>query len=484
MISIFLFVSSIGAATVIAPDQYAALIRFTNETKCRSFALNQSACPDVISPPNVRVACNVKGQITHLHLQRANLQGNLTSTISLLTDLVYFNISDNLLVGNINALATLTNLETLDVSFNALSDDALSVVEKLPLLATCVLQLPASRDTNCFAGTLFANATVCNDAHANFFYLCRNPIPRVAQTSSTSTTTATTSPTTTSTTKTTTSTTTTKQPVATTTVAVPISTNSKVADTTTTASTTTSNLAATTTTTSGGSETTTVTTSAPVVIIISTDKTTKETENLENQTPSAIQPDTSSSHLAVVLLGVTVGLIYISATAYVVVSKIRKRRLNAAVMSHERPFVSGTEILDVEDIDSDKGSPRQQHISEYAAFNRNNDNDNNNVRQVRRSDSDYSHLPVNSSQVPAAVSYDDGTAVKRDNNSKSLRSRGSSLKSPPPMRVQSDYSQIPPPISDRTPNGSYVPVTTRPPSNYDRVVSTPTLYDKCESSLD
>lgn len=406
------FSIAVRSQSAILVDQYTALLRFMSEGMGRTLQLNQTACPASVSPPNGRVACDFKGRITQLHLVRASLTGNLTSTISVLTDLTYLNLSDNMLVGGVRHLAALTNLETLDLSYNAISGDVLAVVESLPYLQSCVLQSPSPRDTNCFSGRLEANATRCNDARLSPLNLCKTYISRAV-----STTTATTTTTTTKTTATT---------IGTTENVVSIATS---ADATNSKTVSKFSLLSTLPTFSLV-ETTSLATTLPVEI---TNKTASE-RSLQRVASAPASKD--GQHLAVVILGVVVALFYVAIVLYVIVAKVRKHRANARMnkMASD-PFKLAGDILEVVDIPSEDVDESSQSTGRVepqkvpkkeAIYDR--------ILPLSAS-GDYRNLPVDSNQVPGAVSP---TLRKRN---------GTGFGSIPP------YSQLPPPITNRQDRG-------------------------------
>lgn len=460
MILIFSVISSVVCQSAILADQYSTLLRFMSEGMGRTLQLNQSACPVSISPPNGRVACDFKGRITQLYLVRANLAGNLTSTISSLTDLTYLNLSDNMIVGGVANLAALTNLETLDLSYNAMTGDALASVESMPYLKTCVLQSPSPRDTNCFAGRLEANATVCNDGRVNPLNLCKSYFARSLTTAKAV---ATQTPTTSLSPKQI-ATTTTKQPTTltttTVTTATEITTIPLVAETPSTAGSS-STKSATSTESTATSTTTTVETPSLT--------TTGSQSNLYQiaNTPEPASPPTDQ-HLAVVILSVVVALLYIAAVFYVIVSKLRKRRQMANMERMSTgPFLLASDILEVADIVSEDGdgpSSSGQQIRADPIYDRV-------IPMANGQTGEYSNLNVNSKDLPGAVSP-------------SLRHRNGAAAAtvlPPP------YSQLPPPITDRKDSpaaaGSYSKIRTKGGSNYNAAASAKTNYDSATSAF-
>jgi hypothetical protein len=449
MSAFFLFISCV-LGVAYQPDQYLALVDFFNQTNARSFNVDPSMCPDAIVPPNVRTACNVKGQITSLYLGRASLMSKIGSSLSLLTDLVYLNLSDNLLVGNLSALSSLTNLQTLDVSYNALSDDALSLVAQLPFLKNCVLQALPPKDTNCFQGSVDVQAPICNNDKLNPLNLCKTFVPRPTTTSTIATTrvpTTSTTPTTNAAPKTTQSTSPVYESESATT-----SNSESVVLTTSQTQTTTKNLWIPASTTS----------SSEVVSL--------------DQAPPINTVDTESWKIAVVFMGVAIFIMYCLALTYVLMARYRKKKRDLARTMGGVVFPSANDVLDVSTVS--EHSSRPDSAFEYAKIS---------DAQLRKSSStgNYDALPVTAKQVPAAVS--DGEM--RRQKSRSLKNRGASLKRPPPL--QREYSQLPPPIIELNLSGSssasvpdeYSQVVQRHVANYDKV-SAITVYDKCESSLD
>lgn len=545
MIAVCLLFAVLSSAQVpILPEQYTALQQFMIAGLGRVLQLNTSACPPNLSPPNGRVACDTKGRITQLYLNRANLQGNFSDAISRLTDLTYLNLSDNMLVSGVWNLAPLTNLETLDLSYNAMIGDVLSVVENLPYLRSCVLQIPSPRDTNCFSGRLEANATVCNDARLSPLNLCRTYIERVTvitspTTSAKPTTTFYTGPRSTSSSNVPTTTTTTTTTVSTTlrTTTTTTTTTSAVVTMKTAAMTTTqttkpavpsSTVSATTvvgqfslmseqrtgnlpsTSTDSG----TLAPSPTVQPTSTTDQfstTTTTTSAAESQTTVSAIPSVSiavsattatDQHLAVVILGVVVAVLYVSIVLYVVVSKLRKRRTLARMNSlNTGPFQLASELLDVADIASQDGGDGSSTADENAPSPGSGGKGASRAEPIydrvfsdgaggfktpgaASQNGEYDNLGVVSSQVPRAVSptlrHRAGAAAA----AAAVAASSSAL--PPPMLAA--YSQLPPPITDRVDSstgdgGSYARVKTKVVGNYSlvKVDSAKTVYDDVEA---
>lgn len=543
-VCLLLFAVLSSAQVPILPEQYTALQQFMIAGLGRVLQLNTSACPPNLSPPNGRVACDTKGRITQLYLNRANLQGNFSDAISRLTDLTYLNLSDNMLVSGVWHLASLTNLETLDLSYNAMIGDVLSVVENLPYLRSCVLQIPSPRDTNCFSGRLESNATVCNDARLSPLNLCRTYIERVTvvtspTTSAKLTTTFYTGPRSTSSSSnaptTTTATTTT---VSTTLRSTTTTTATAVATTTTTQTTKPAvpNTMVSATTVVGqfslmseqrtGNQPSTSTDSgtlAPSPTMqptsttdqFSTTTTTTTTSAAESQTTVSAIPSVSiavsattaaDQHLAVVILGVVVAVLYVSIVLYVVVSKLRKRRTLARMNSlNTGPFQLASELLDVADIASQDGGDGSSTTDEHAPSSGGGGGGGGGKGASRAEpiydrvfsdgaggfkapgaasqNGEYDNLGVVSSQVPHAVSP---TLRHRVGAAAAAAAAASSSALPPPMPAA--YSLLPPPITDRVDastgdGGSYARVKTKGIGNYSlvKVDSAKTVYDDVEA---
>ena len=464
----------IAVAIAVNATQYAALMQFLTDARARSITFNQSQCPPQTSYPTSRIACNADGGISQLQLYLAVLNGNLSSnSLMQLTDLRYLNLSNNNLVGPIDALTKLSGLTMLDVSYNALTGDALSVVQQLPNLTDCVLQALTPEDTNCFTGFVAVNASLCNDVNANPLYLCRVYKPRI-------TTTLAPSPTTTNAPSTTTTVTT----IMTTT---PPSSSSIPTTTTTITKMRPTSIAATTSITESSSHG-----------AVTTSFTTTVLEKISSQKPSAPAILSSASmqqqqqqHLAIVLLSVVVALLYVAFAAYFVVRKLRQRREE----EHDRrlglpgPLLSATELLSLSDRETDESQPIVNVAkSEYGPIH---------LPPEQPSDG-YSNLPAlprekadsddNDSDVDEKIRK--RTAFIPAETTKNVALPPPFVPSAPPQEAN-NYDRVPAPLngsgSSAASDGQheYDGVKVKQRIIYDivKVPSARTVYDQCESSL-
>jgi hypothetical protein len=471
----------IAVAIAVNATQYAALMQFLTDARARSITFNQSQCPPQTSYPTSRIACNADGGISQLQLYLAVLNGNLSSnSLMQLTDLRYLNLSNNNLVGPIDALAKLSGLTMLDVSYNALTGDALSVVQQLPNLTDCVLQALTPEDTNCFTGFVAANASLCNDVNANPLYLCRVYKPRI-------TTTLAPSPTTTNAPSTTTTVTTIMTTSPPSSSSMPTTTTTKMRPTST---------AATTSITESSSHGTTTTNFMTTAL-----------EKISSQKPSAPAILSSASmqqqqqqHLVIVVLSVIVALLYVAFAAYFVVRKLRQRREE----EHERrlglpsasgPLLSATELLSVSDRETDDSQPIVNVAkSEYGPIH---------LPPEQPSDG-YSNLPALHLAAPRekADSDDNDSDVdekirKRTDFVPPETTKKAALPPPfviasaPPLQEAHNYDRVPAPLngsgSSAASDGQheYDGVKVKQRIIYDivKVPSARTVYDQCESSL-
>lgn len=461
MSSLFLvalcFVSTVRSVAMTASQQ-TALVAFLNASTMRIIDFNATSCPSVATTIN-RVACNAQGEISQLMLSHCILTGSISELILQLSQLTLLNLSDNLLQGSVEILGRLTNLQTLDVSYNALTGDALGMVANLPLLQTCVLQQSPPLDTNCFPGQVWSNATLCASASQNPLNLCDTYIPR--------TTTSTSATTTSSTTTTSRLSTTTKSPVtqslSTTTTSNPATSSSAIPSTISA----TSAPFATLTTTSSETDVTQSTTTKPV---------TSSTSNSSVFFSSIIQTqNTTSAQGAVVgspaytptMLGLIVVSLVLACTSAVIgvylgtkafmKRKYRNRETGRPIKGPSRrrqrlsSSLSDCDTLeeDEEKVEPVKEKPSLDPSSTRAAAL---------PPSMVRASSEYTSIPFVSQSQRRAEKSEDQKQRKR-----SLRSRQESLKRPPPFAPHTEKIVIPPVLPP--PAGNYDRITV-PPLNY------------------
>jgi len=207
--------------------------------------LNKSNCASPTFTGVEQIVCDETGSVTHINFNSLSLVNQLPTLFAFLPDLIYFNVSNNSLVGVTTPLSQAVNLQTLDLSRNKLYGDVLTVVEgSLHKLNVCVLNdLTPNYFTNCFYGSDPKSDLVCNPTGLDPMPMCDGVyVPRFPNE-----TTTTASPATNSTSTSTESTTT---GVATTTPAPSTSTSPSISDTETTSSTEVNTAAPATTTTS------------------------------------------------------------------------------------------------------------------------------------------------------------------------------------------------------------------------------------------
>jgi hypothetical protein len=155
-------------------------------------------CPTTPSSA-LKFACANDGSVTHINWPDLRLNKQLpeqtASLLSQLPALVYLNLSNNGLTGDVSIIGASASLLTLDVSRNKLSGNALAyVAASLPALATCVLQdlSSAAQATNCFSPSATSEQTLCNPNHFSPLPLCNESFPAITATAAPATIIATT----------------------------------------------------------------------------------------------------------------------------------------------------------------------------------------------------------------------------------------------------------------------------------------------------
>jgi len=375
IILIVISLATITSAIVVNSTQYAFVQQFVSQSRFNASAFNASDCPMQIVPESVQIACDSRGRITQLHFYNLSIVAVMNASFSLLSDLTYLNLSRNHLVGSIQPLTALTNLQTLDISHNVFvqREDAIGLIERLPALVSCCLQLPYPGDTNCFLGEIWPNATLCSNPTQNPLYLCDTPIPRTTTTIVTTTTTITTisiTPTTSSIVKNTTLLGTSVSPSNATTAI--ISTTAQLADTSTVA----------TSTVLSSLFTTQAKTATSTSTIESTAKTTPRTNNTGS--PTATKSLQIQNHLDTVLMltSISLGVAFVLVVAYVVGSKLKKRnaKRGGANRPNDRELVSDADTEESVEMDEIEARSLPEPASNYdklppPAFNQNHRDD-------------------------------------------------------------------------------------------------------------
>lgn len=327
----FLFLVDISIAIVVNSTQFTVVQQLLAVSSFNFTLFNTSNCPLETVPVNASIACNSLGRITQLYLSGMQIRGVLNASLAQLTDLTYINISSNHLFGSIQPFYSLTKLTTLDISNNGFAQgDAIGLVESLPALTSCGLQLPFPYNTNCFPGEIWANATLCSNPVENPLLLCITYFPRSTSTTMTSTTlvTSTGTPIVTSTVKSTVLTSTVKTSSL---LPTTISTSSPSSPVVQSVSSTTSTLSP-TFITSKSTSTSTLPVVIPTTTSTSTSASTSTSESsfFSTKTTSAVAARSTYSsiniNLVLTITSVLLALAFVLAVSYIAVTKSRKRR--------------------------------------------------------------------------------------------------------------------------------------------------------------
>jgi len=529
--SIFLtlvYLPFVSTQVTVQPTQLAALVQFLNETYARPITFNPMACPFTVTTTQ-RVSCNSQGRITQLFLNHANLTGPIPPSLLLLTDLVYLNVSDNFLTGDVQSLSALSKLVEIDLSYNALTGNAIALISSLPSLNLCVLQQTSPYDTNCFYGAIYPNASLCANPSQNPLNLCRTYMPIPPSTLSTSATTSRATTTTSTTTSTKTvpattvsvtqrsslaATTTTKSPTCTTSATSTAKTTAFVTSQSGVLDTSTVGTEATSTTTSTATSTaaTTTTNSSKLEVTVSVGS--SQAKSASNQAPSMT--------LIVIVLSVLLGGACLTILAYVVGKGIveRRKKLERMRGRYRRTLVG----VNVSDRETSSDEADEQELRSYVGPPIVNNNNINNARSqygpvpplvsaasvaslpppiaplTPRSGAGYTNLPIHVQKALESSEKSRGSK-SRGRSSRSRAAAKAKASLPPPFNPYkpSEYDKVnmPPavmpsldadgygcvPAESEDEEASYSQVRLANASNYDRVGSDLTNYTQCEDPL-